>query len=72
MSISRVVLGILRDNPQMIFTPKSLQYEALKRDIPLSYENAKKILQRYGSLISRGQYIFSSQGDRLSHSKGQN
>ena len=71
MSISRAVLGILRNNPNTTWTPKSLQYEALKRDIPLSYENAKKILQRYGSRIPRGQYIFSLQMDRLSHSKGQ-
>ncbi|EDY36546.1 hypothetical protein ABOONEI_536 [Aciduliprofundum boonei T469] len=71
MSISRAVLDILRDNSQMIFTPKTLQYEALRRDIPLSYENAKKILQRYGSRVSRGQYIFSFQRDRLSHSMGQ-
>ena len=71
MSISKAVLGILRENPQMIFTPKSLQYEALRRDIPLSYENAKKILQRYGSRISRGQYIFSLIGDKRNHLKGQ-
>ena len=71
MSISRAVLGILRENPNIAWTPKSLQYEALKRDIPLSYENAKKILQRYGTRISRGQYIFSPKRDTLSHSRGQ-
>ncbi len=71
MSISKAVLRILRENPQIIFTPKSLQYEALRRDIPLSYENAKKILQRYGSRISRGQYIFSPKRDSMLELKGQ-
>ncbi len=71
MSISRAVLGILRENPNIAWTPKSLQYEALKRDIPLSYENAKKILQRYGSRVSRGQYIFSLIGDKRNHLRGQ-
>ena len=71
MSISKAVLGILRENPNLTWTPKTLQYEALRRDIPLSYENAKKILQRYSSRISRGQYIFSYQRDTLSHLKGQ-
>ncbi|ADD08877.1 hypothetical protein [Candidatus Aciduliprofundum boonei] len=71
MSISKAVLGILRNNPNATWTPKTLQYEALKRDIPLSYENAKKILQRYGSRVSRGQYIFSIQRDSMLHSRGQ-
>ena len=76
MSLTRAILNILRDSPQMIFTPKTLQYEALKRDIPLSYENAKKALQRlykrgYIERISRGQYIFSSKRDKRNHSKGQ-
>ncbi len=76
MSLTRGVIRIIRDNSQMIFTPKLLQYEALKRDIPLSYENAKKILQRlyrrgFLNRISRGEYIFSPKGDKRNHSKGQ-
>ncbi len=75
-TVSRAILGLIRDNPQMIFTPKALQYEALKRNIPLSYEYAKKLLQRYAKrgilrYLERGQYIFSPGGDKRNHSKGQ-
>ena len=76
MSISRAVLGIIRDNPNVIWTPKTLQYEALKMEIPLSYENAKKILQRFWKrgLLShgaRGEYIFSPKRDTMLERKGQ-
>ncbi len=76
MTFTKGVIRIIRDNPQMIFTPKILQYEALKRDIPITYENAKKILQRFAQRgivqrLERGQYIFSPKGDTLSQSKGQ-
>ncbi len=76
MTLSRLILEIIRDNPTEVWTTSILRFEALKRNIPLSYEYAKKILQRFaerGILVrqTRGKYIFSPQRDNLSHSKGQ-
>ena len=75
-TVSKAILELLRDTPNVTYTPQLLRYEALKRDIFITYENAKKILQRFArrgivQRVGRGQYIFSGQRDTMSHSKGQ-